>query len=113
MRVDEEQDARIGEHAGLDMRLTALQSLAGRRAGAGLAALVEVLGDLGFSWRDVARTAGSRCRCCANGAGCPHERRECRAGGHAGSALRSPPRGHRRVDDVPGRPGGSIGPARR
>ena len=58
MRVNEEQDARIGEHACLDVRLTALQSLAGRRAGAGLAALVEVLGDLGFSWRDVARTAG-------------------------------------------------------
>ena len=41
-----------------DGGLTALRALAGRRVEDGLPALVEELGNLGFSWRDVARTAG-------------------------------------------------------
>ena len=38
--------------------MTALRVPAGRRGDDGLPALAEELGDLGFSWRDVARTAG-------------------------------------------------------
>ena len=93
------------------MRLTALQSLAGRRAGAGLAALVEVLGDLGFSWRDVARTAGvslpvlRRWRQGAPMSGGDTERVAMLV------ALCEIARGDRRVDDVPGRLEAPIGPA--
>ncbi len=58
MRLDEVRGEVAGVPACAGDVVARLQALAEQRAEDGLVALVEELGDLGFSWRDVARTAG-------------------------------------------------------
>lgn len=58
MRLDEMLGEVPGVPASAGEVVARLQAMAAQRADDGLAALVEELGDLGFSWRDVARTAG-------------------------------------------------------
>ncbi len=57
MRLDEVREEDPGVPARAGEVVARLQALAEQRAEDGLAVLVEELGDLGFSWRDVARVA--------------------------------------------------------
>lgn len=58
MTADEARSEVTGVLSRRDADLARIRVLATQRIGAGLHALVEELGDLGFSWRDVARVAG-------------------------------------------------------
>lgn len=58
MRTDEACGEMTGVLGRRDADLVRIRVLAAQRVGAGLHALVEELGALGFSWRDVARTTG-------------------------------------------------------
>lgn len=58
MRADEACSEVTGVPSRRHADLARLRVLAAQRVGAGLHALVEELGELGFSWRDIARIAG-------------------------------------------------------
>ena len=111
MTLDDECGEMLGDPTFAGKVIATLQALAEQRVQDGLAALVEELGDLGFSWRDVARIAGVSLPAL-------HRWRQgvSTSGGNVKRAamlvvLCETARGDRGIDDVVGRLEAPIGPA--